>query len=60
MALDKPAEESPQRNVFGETIEPCSQRPMTGSYRTDCCHTSLARNWFALTTTPPLPQHGSC
>ena len=42
MALDKPAEEAPQRNVFGETIEPCSQRPMTGSYRTDCCHTSLA------------------
>ena len=28
-----------QRNVFGEIIETCSNRPMTGFYRTGCCHT---------------------
>ncbi|MFQ5626794.1 MAG: DUF2237 family protein [Methyloligellaceae bacterium] len=28
-----------QRNVFGEPIELCSNRPMTGFYRTGCCHT---------------------
>jgi uncharacterized protein (DUF2237 family) len=28
-----------QRNVFGEPIESCSDRPLTGFYRTGCCHT---------------------
>lgn len=28
-----------QRNVFGEFIEMCSNRPMTGFYRSGCCHT---------------------
>ena len=27
-----------QRNVFGEIIEMCSNSPMTGFYRTGCCH----------------------
>ncbi len=28
-----------QRNVFGEPIETCSDRPSTGFYRTGCCET---------------------
>ena len=28
-----------QRNVFGEPLGLCSQRPLTGFYRTGCCHT---------------------
>ncbi len=28
-----------QRNVFGEIIEMCSNRPLTGFYRSGCCHT---------------------
>ena len=28
-----------QRNVFGEPLKPCSDRPPTGFYRTGCCHT---------------------
>lgn len=28
-----------QRNVFGETLKDCSDRPLTGFYRTGCCHT---------------------
>lgn len=28
-----------QRNVFGEPLAACSTRPMTGFYRTGCCHT---------------------
>ena len=28
-----------QRNVFGEPLESCSERPLTGFYRTGCCHT---------------------
>ncbi len=28
-----------QRNVFGEPIETCSLRPMTGFYRSGCCET---------------------
>ena len=28
-----------QRNVFGEPIEVCSARPLTGFYRTGCCET---------------------
>ena len=26
-------------NVLGETLEPCSMRPMTGYYRNGCCDT---------------------
>jgi uncharacterized protein (DUF2237 family) len=28
-----------QRNVFGEPLAACSIRPLTGFYRTGCCHT---------------------
>ena len=28
-----------QLNVFGEPLETCSTRPMTGFYRSGCCHT---------------------
>jgi uncharacterized protein (DUF2237 family) len=28
-----------QRNVFGEPLASCSDRPLTGFYRTGCCHT---------------------
>ncbi len=28
-----------QKNVFGEPIATCSDRPVTGFYRTGCCHT---------------------
>lgn len=28
-----------QRNVFGEALAPCSHSPLTGFYRTGCCHT---------------------
>src|SRR5262245_12123167 len=27
-----------QRNVFGEPLIGCSERPLTGFYRTGCCH----------------------
>ncbi len=27
-------------NVFGETLEPCSEDPMTGFFRDGCCNTS--------------------
>ncbi len=37
MSLQQEPDE--QRNVFGEPIEMCSNRPMTGFYRTGCCHT---------------------
>ncbi len=33
------SEPQPQRNVFGEPIETCSDRPLTGFYRTGCCET---------------------
>src|SRR5687767_1928061 len=29
----------PQRNVFGEVLKSCSERPLTGFYRSGCCHT---------------------
>jgi hypothetical protein len=29
----------PSRNVFGETLEPCSTKPMTGFFRDGCCDT---------------------
>jgi len=28
-----------QRNVFGEPLVSCSERPLTGFYRSGCCHT---------------------
>ena len=28
-----------QHNVFGEPLQSCSERPLTGFYRTGCCHT---------------------
>lgn len=28
-----------QLNVFGEPLEACSMRPLTGFYRSGCCHT---------------------
>ena len=28
-----------QRNVFGEPLQSCSERPLTGFYRSGCCHT---------------------
>jgi hypothetical protein len=28
-----------QRNVFGEVLEVCSLKPVTGFYRTGCCET---------------------
>jgi uncharacterized protein (DUF2237 family) len=28
-----------QRNVFGEPLKSCSERPVTGFYRSGCCHT---------------------
>jgi uncharacterized protein (DUF2237 family) len=28
-----------QLNVFGEPLQDCSQRPLTGFYRTGCCET---------------------
>jgi uncharacterized protein (DUF2237 family) len=30
-----------QRNVFGEPIEFCSVKPLTGFYRTGCCETGV-------------------
>ena len=32
-------DEAPQHNVFGEPIEVCSIRPLTGFYRSGCCET---------------------
>jgi len=28
-----------QKNVFGDALKDCSDRPLTGFYRTGCCHT---------------------
>ena len=28
-----------QKNVYGEPLKACSERPVTGFYRTGCCHT---------------------
>jgi len=30
---------SSQRNVYGEPLQSCSERPLTGFFRTGCCHT---------------------
>jgi uncharacterized protein (DUF2237 family) len=30
---------SAQRNVYGEPLKSCSDRPLTGFFRTGCCHT---------------------
>ena len=32
-------ERSPSKNVLGETLEPCSFKPMTGFFRNGCCDT---------------------
>jgi uncharacterized protein (DUF2237 family) len=32
-------ERTDERNVFGEPLQPCSTRPMTGFYRDGCCST---------------------
>ncbi len=37
MSLDQEFEE--QHNVFGEPLETCSMRPITGFYRSGCCQT---------------------
>jgi len=28
-----------QRNVYGERLQSCSERPLTGFFRSGCCHT---------------------
>jgi uncharacterized protein (DUF2237 family) len=30
----------PSRNVFGDELEPCSTKPLTGFFRNGCCDTS--------------------
>jgi uncharacterized protein (DUF2237 family) len=30
----------PSRNVFGEALESCSEKPITGFFRDGCCNTS--------------------
>ena len=30
---------SNQRNVFGDPLASCSEQPLTGFYRSGCCHT---------------------
>ena len=30
---------NPSRNVFGEKLEPCSTKPLTGFFRSGCCDT---------------------
>ena len=37
MSVEEHSEE--QRNVFGEPLETCSMRPLTGFYRSGCCET---------------------
>jgi len=32
-------ESPPQKNVFGEPLEPCSENPLTGFFRDGCCNT---------------------
>ena len=34
-------EPAPSRNVFGETLQACSMKPMTGFFRNGCCDTSV-------------------
>jgi uncharacterized protein (DUF2237 family) len=37
---ERPGEpQSRQQNVFGEPLISCSERPLTGFYRSGCCHT---------------------
>ena len=31
-----------QKNVYGEPLKSCSERPLTGFFRTGCCETSAA------------------
>lgn len=38
--MNKPVfETEPERNVFGEPLQPCSSSPLTGFYRNGCCST---------------------
>jgi uncharacterized protein (DUF2237 family) len=34
-----PPQKSPQKNVLGRELSPCSMEPRTGFYRTGCCET---------------------
>lgn len=36
---DRTMKDSQARNVLGEPLQTCSERPMTGFYRTGCCET---------------------
>jgi hypothetical protein len=36
----KQIEMHPSRNVFGEALETCGERPMTGFFRDGCCNTN--------------------
>ena len=36
---DRGGRRHPPRNVFGEPLEICSIKPMTGFYRDGCCNT---------------------
>lgn len=37
--LERVERRGAQRNVFGEPLKSCSERPLTGFYRSGCCHT---------------------
>lgn len=37
--LERTMKDSQARNVLGEPLQTCSERPMTGFYRTGCCET---------------------
>jgi len=39
--VDKQSNVDQQRNVFGEPLCACSERPMTGFYRDGCCNTGI-------------------
>lgn len=38
--VDVPVKIDPSINVFGEPLQPCSDRPVTGYFRDGCCNTS--------------------
>ena len=39
--LERTMKDSQARNVLGEPLQTCSERPITGFYRTGCCETVL-------------------
>ena len=39
---------STQRNVYGEPLKGCSERPLTGFFRTGCCHGTDTVTWDRL------------